>query len=83
MTTRRKQSNKNIKGKCKYLPSAVSSPEAFSTRFTLYFPGRPVQSHPVSASLGSIQPYATINERRMLVYISTTVYGQVLFYTTE
>ena len=29
--------------------------------FTLYFPGRPVQSNTVSTSLGSIQPYATIN----------------------
>ena len=32
-----------------------------SKHFTLYFPGRPVQSNTTSAYLGSIQPYATIN----------------------
>ena len=32
----------------------------------------------ISASLGSIQPYATINARRLLLHISTTVYSQVL-----
>ena len=29
----------------------------------------------------SIQPYATINARRLLVHISTTVYSQILIYT--
>ena len=48
--------------------------------FTLYFPDRPVQSNTVLTSLGSIQPYATINMRRLLVHISTTVYSQVLIY---
>ena len=61
---------------------AVSSPQDRSKRFTLYFPDRPVQSHTISASLGSIQPYATINARR-LIHISTTVYGQVLIYIAE
>ena len=37
----------------------------------------------ISASRGSIQPYATINVRRLLVYISTTVYSQLLIYTAE
>ena len=32
--------------------------------FTLYFPGRPVQSNTVSTSLGSIQPNATIDVRK-------------------
>ena len=48
--------------------------------FTLYFPGRLVQSNTISTSLGSIQPYATINVRRLL---STTVYSQLLIYTAE
>ena len=46
--------------------------------FTHYFPDRRVQPNTVSTSLGSIQPYATIN-----VYISTTVYSEVLVYTAE
>ena len=46
--------------------------------FTLYFPDRPVHSDTISASLGSIQPYAAINACRLLVHISTTVYSQVL-----
>ena len=54
-----------------------------SKYFTLYFPDRPVQSDTISASLGSIQPYATINARRLLVHISTSVYSQVLIYTAE
>ena len=29
----------------------------------------------------AIQPYAIINARRLLIYISTTVYSQVLMYT--
>ena len=36
-------------------------------RFIFYFPGRPVQSDTISTSLGSIQPYAAINARRLLV----------------
>ena len=40
----------------------------------------PVQSDTISASLGSIQPYATINARRLLVHISTNVYSHVLIY---
>ena len=47
--------------KGKFLYSAVSSPQS---AFTLYFPGRPVQSNTVSTSLGSIQPHATINVRK-------------------
>ena len=63
--------------------SAVSSPQDRSKRFTLYFPDRPVHSDTISASLGSIQPYATINARRLLVHIPTTVCSQVLIYTAE
>ena len=51
--------------------------------FTLYFPGRPVQSNTISTSLGSIQLYAAVNVRWLLVYISTTVYSQVLIQLTE
>ena len=69
--------------KGKFLYSAVSSPQDRSKRFTLYFPDRPVHSDTISASLGSIQPYATINARRLLVHISTTVYSQVLIYSAE
>ena len=68
-----------IKGK--FLCRAVSIPR--SKRFTLYFPDRPVHSDTISASLGSIQPYATINARRVLIHISTTVYSQVLVSTAE
>ena len=69
--------------KVKFLYSAVSSPQDRSNPFTLYFPDRPVHSDTISASLGSIQPYATINARRLLVCISTTVYSQVLIYSAE
>ena len=71
------------RGKGKFLDSAVSKPRDCSKRFTLYFPRRPVQSDTISTSLGSIQPYATTNARRLLVHISTTVYSQVLIYTAE
>ena len=37
----------------------------------------------ILASLGSIQPYATINARSLLIHILTTVYSQVLIYTAE
>ena len=70
-----------IKGK--FLNSAVSSPQDHSKRFTIYFPDRPVHSDTISASLGSIQPYATINARKLLVHISITVYCQVLINTPE
>ena len=66
----------SLKGK--FLYSAVSSPQDRSICFTLYFPDRPVHSDTISASLGSIQQYAAINARRLLVHISTTVYSQVL-----
>ena len=66
-----------------FLYSAVSSPQDSSKHFTLYFPDRPVHWDTISASLGSIQPYATINARRLLLYISTTVYSQVLVYIAE
>ena len=37
-------------------------PVLWTVQSTLhYFPGRPVHSDTISASLGSIQPYATIN----------------------
>ena len=69
---------KKSKKKGKFLYSAVSSPQDRSKRFTLYFPDRPVHSDTISASLGSIQPYAAINARRLLIHIFTTVYSQVL-----
>ena len=59
--------------KGKFLYSAASSPQDRSKRFTLYFPDRPVHSDTISASLGSIQPDATSNARRLLVHISTSV----------
>ena len=37
----------------------------------------------ISTSLESIQPYATINAQRLLVYISTTVYSQALVQLSE
>ena len=69
--------------KKKFLYSKVSSSQNCSKHFTLYFPDRPVHSDTISASLGSIQPYAAINARRLLVHISTTVYSQILIYTAE
>ena len=60
-----------------FLYSAVPSHRDRSKRFTLYFPDRPVHSDTISASLGSIQPYDTINARMLLVHISTTVYSEV------
>ncbi|KAK2189190.1 hypothetical protein NP493_113g00032 [Ridgeia piscesae] len=61
--------------KGKFLYSAVSNPQDCSKHFTLYFPDRPVQLDTISTSLGSIQQYATINARKLLVHISTTVYS--------
>ena len=69
--------------KGKFLYSAVSSPQDRSKRFTLYFPDRPVHSDTISASLGSIQPYATINARRLLIHISTTVYSHSFIQLSE
>ena len=71
------------KKKGKFLYSAVFSPQDRSKRFTLYFPDIPIHSDTISASLGSIQPYATIYARRLLVHISTIVYSQGLMYTAE
>ena len=78
-----KQHKINEKAKGLFLYSAVSSPQDRSKRFTLYFPDRPVHSDTISAFVGSIQPYATINGRRLLVHISTTVYSQVLTQLSE
>ena len=39
-----------------------------SKRFTLYFPGSPIQSD-TDTSLGSMQPYAANNARRLLAHI--------------
>ena len=55
-----------VKSKGKFLYSAVSSHQVRSERFTLYFPDRLVRSDTISASLGIIQPYATINARPLL-----------------
>ena len=43
-----------------------------SKRFTLYLTGSPIQSDTISTSLGSMQPHAAINERRLLAHISIT-----------
>ena len=72
-----------FKSKGKFLYSAVSNSQDRSKHFTSYFPDIPVHSDTISVSLGSIQPYATINARRLLIHISTIVYSQVLIYTTE
>ena len=69
--------------KGEFLYSTVSSPQDHSKRFTLYFPDSPVHSDTISTFLGSIQAYATIYARRLLVHISTTVCSQVLIYTAE
>ena len=76
--------------KCLYKVKKVSSYIALypvlrtaQSAFTLYFPVRPVQSDTISTSLGSIQPYATINARMLLVHISTTVYSQILIQLSE
>ena len=71
----------DIKGMFLYI--TLSSPQDCSKRFTLYFPDRPVHSDTTSASHGSIQPYATINARRLLVQLTNTLYNQVLIYTAE
>ena len=39
--------------------------------FTVYFPGSPIQSE-TDTSLGSMQPYAANNARRLLAHISIT-----------
>ena len=56
-------------GKGKFLYRAVSNPLDCSKRFTLYFPGRPVQSDTITTYLENIQPYAAIDARKLLVYI--------------
>ena len=68
------------KGKFSY--STVSGPQDCSKRFYTLLP-RSVHSDTISTSLGSIQPYVTINARRLLIHISTTVYNWVLIYTAE
>ena len=77
------QCQPEIEKKGKFLYHAESS--VSSGRFTLYFPDRPVhfQSDTISAFVGSFQPYGTINARKMLVHIPTTVYYQVLIYIAE
>ena len=62
----------NCKKEGKFLCSAVSDPQHDSKRFTLYLPGRSVQSNTVSTPLGSIQPHATISAQRLLVHISAS-----------
>ena len=61
----------SIKQFCFNVKVKKASPHDSSKHFTLYFPDRPVHSDTILASLGSIQPYATINARRLLVHIST------------
>ena len=66
-----------------FLYTAASSPLDCSKRFTLYFPGRPVQSNTIPTSLGNIQPHAIINVRKAARTHITTVSCQVLIYTAE
>ena len=73
----------SVKKKKEKISSYIAQYQDCSKRFTLYFPNRPVHSDTISASLGSIQPYATNNVRWLLIQISTTVYSQVLIYTAE
>ena len=75
--------HRHVVKKGKVLYSTVSNPQDCSKRFTLYFPDRSAHSDTISASLGSIQPYVTINARRLLVNTSTTVYSHVFMYTAE
>ena len=56
--------------KCKFLYNALP---ILRIAQTLYFPARPVQSKAISTSLGIIQSYATINTRKLLLHISTTI----------
>ena len=73
-----------VKGKeTKFLYSAVSNPQDCSKRFTLYFPDRPVQSNTMSTFLGSIQPYATISARRLLVHPPLFIAGYTLIQLSE
>ena len=60
----------NCKKGGKFLCSAVSDRQDDSKRFSLYFPGRPVQSNTVSTPLGSIQPHATISAQSSYTYPS-------------
>ena len=61
----------------------IQYPVLTTVQSTLHYPDRPVHSDTISASLGSIQPYATINARRLFVHISTTVCSQVLIYIAK
>ena len=61
---------------CKLLRSTVSSFQDCSKRFTLYFPGRPVQSSTISISLGSIHSQLTLfdaHRSRPQTILSSTV----------
>ena len=61
---------------------SIQSSGPFKALYTLP-PWQTVHSDTISASLRSIQSYATINARMLFVHISTTVYSQVLIYTAE
>ena len=63
-----------IKGKLFY--TTVSSLQDCSKHFTLYFPGRPVQSSTISISLGSIHSQLTLfdaHRSRPQTILSSTV----------
>ena len=70
------------KGKGLVLYSAVSMPLDRSKRFTLSSPGRPVHSDTVLGFSWKHSSHAAIAQR-LFTHISTTVYSQVLIYTTE
>ena len=62
------QSSIQVKKATSYY-NAVFSPQDRSKRFTHQFSGRPVQPDTISTSLGSIQLYAAISTRRLLVHL--------------
>ena len=71
-----------IKGKGMVLYSAVSSPLDRSKRFTLSSPGRTVHSDTVLGFSWKHSSHAAIAQR-LFTHISTTVYSQILIYTSE
>ena len=71
------------KVKVKFSSYIVQYPILRIAQSAFHFQDRPVQPDTISTSLGSIQPYATINARRLLVHISTTVNSQVFIQLSE
>ena len=72
-----------VKGKSKFLCRTYPVLRTAPCVFTLYFPGRPVQSNTVSTSLGTSSQMLQLMCERLLIHMATTVYSQVLIYTAE